>query len=494
MLRRYLRLYAAATIAVVLAVGVALVLQRLPRANFSLVFLTAVLIVAARWGLWPSIYASLLGFLALNFFFTPPFYTFRVADEGDVATLIFFLFMAALTGNLAARMRAEMTQNRLALRRISNLYDFSRRIAAAAGANEILQALVDHLSTTLECATVALLPDEGGKLVLQASGRGRWQPAASDEEVAARLWAAGETGRVGPRWFLPLATARRRLGLVSLELADLTTEQSKQARTLCDQAALAVERTILVADLEKAHLVSETERLRSALLSSVSHDLRTPLASIIGSTTSLLEYGHTFSAENQRELLETVLGEAERLNRYIQNLLDMTRLGHGNLKLQRDWVDLNDIVSAAVERLHSALTGLELHVDIAADAALLYVHGALIEQGLVNVLDNAARFSPPGGRIDIEARVQGEYVFIDVSDRGPGIPEQDWERIFDMFYSASQGDRRGQGTGLGLAICRGLIEAHGGKVFALAGPVGVGTRIRIALPLVGADQRAGAAA
>ncbi|NIO43182.1 MAG: DUF4118 domain-containing protein [Burkholderiales bacterium] len=469
--------------------GVALLLQQLPHGNLSLVFLTTVLVVAARWGLAPSIYASVLSFLVFNFLFTPPFYTFRVSEEGDIATLVFFLAVAALTGNLAARMRTEMSKNQVALGRISNLYQFSRRMASAASAEEVLQAFVDHLSGTFECAVVVLLPDESGKPTAQATSRGRWQPDTHDAQEAARAWARGTGSGQTPSWlFLPLATARRQVGLVGLALAHLGDDPLEQVRTLCDQAALAVERTALVTDLEEARVVSETERLRSALLSSVSHDLRTPLSSIIGSATSLIEYGQSLTAENQRELLQTVFDEAERLNRYIQNLLDMTRLGQGGLKLCRDWVDLNDVVSGARERLHSELAGIELHIHVAPEVALMYVHGAFIEQALVNMLDNAARFSQPGGRIDIEAWVQGERVLIDVVDQGPGIPETDRDKVFDMFYSVQQRDRRLQGAGLGLAICRGLIGAHGGEVSALPGPGGIGTRMRIILPRGAVDE------
>jgi two-component system sensor histidine kinase KdpD len=263
------------------------------------------------------------------------------------------------------------------------------------------------------------------------------------------------------------------------------SEQVNLARSLCDQAALALDRTQLVADLEQARLVSETEQLRSALLSSVSHDLRTPLASIIGSTTSLLEYGKSISEQDRHELLEMVVDEAQRLDRHIQNLLDMTRLGQGSLSLQRDWVDLHDIISGALDRLRGALKDLPVVIDIGADIPLLWVHGVLIEQALVNLLDNAVRFSPPGGRIEISARRCKEHIEIDISDQGPGIPENEREKIFDMFYTARQGDRgKRQGTGLGLAICRGMIGAHGGRVTAHAGRVEPGSRMHVDLPLV----------
>jgi two-component system sensor histidine kinase KdpD len=237
--------------------------------------------------------------------------------------------------------------------------------------------------------------------------------------------------------------------------------------------------------------VSETEQLRSALLSSVSHDLRTPLASIIGSATSLLEYGPSFSEENRQELLATIADEARRLDRHIQNLLDMTRLGQGSLSVRRDWVDLHDVVSSALGRLRDLLRDVRVEIAIDPAVPLLWVHGALLEQALVNLLDNAIRFSPAGGRILVRAGLAPEGVELEVHDQGPGVPEAEREKIFDMFYTVRQGDRgQGQGTGLGLAICRGMIGAHGGSVTAHAGQGGVGTCMRIGLPLTQPPQAA----
>ena len=220
----------------------------------------------------------------------------------------------------------------------------------------------------------------------------------------------------------------------------------------------------------------------------MSHDLRTPLAAIIGSATSLLEYGEAFSPEDRRDLLSTVANEAQHLDRHIQNLLDMTRLGQGTLQLKRDWVDLRDLIAGALARLTEVLAGLEVEVAISPEVPLLWVHGTLIEQALVNLLDNAAKFSPPGGRIAIQAEPRDQELVIDLCDQGPGIPAEERERIFDMFYSVSRGDRHDRGgSGLGLAICRGLMAARGGWFEALPGEAGWGTRMRLRLPLVNAE-------
>lgn len=481
--------YAGAVLIVLISASLAFLLHRLmPHANLSLLFLTGVLIISARTGLGPSLVASVLSFLTYNFFFTPPFYTFDVADDGDVATLLFFLLMAAITGNLAARMHREMLQRRLSLQRISNLYEFSRRMSSATDTREVLDTLVDHCHHAFDCPVAVYLPDNRGIATPRAGTELETAPASIDLQQA---WAAGTAMPVvRDHWqLLPLITDREPVGLLTLHSDALDGEQRQLARSLCEQAAIALHRTQLAADLEQARLVSETEQLRSALLSSVSHDLRTPLASIIGSTTSLLEYGDSFSRADRTELLETVVEEAQRLDRHIQNLLDMTRLGQGTLNLRRDWVDLRDIVSSAVERMRDPLRGWTLEIDIAPDLPLLWVHGVLIEQALVNLLDNALRFSPPDGRITLSAERADDQVEIRLSDQGPGIPSGERDKIFDMFYTARQGDRGNrQGTGLGLAIVRGMIVAHGGSVAATDGPEGRGTCMRIRLPVVQPEQ------
>lgn len=476
--------FAWATVGVLCSLLAAFLLNRLlPHANLSLVFITGVLVVAARWGLGPSLYAGLMSFLAFNFFFTPPYHTFIVNDDGDVATLLFFLLMAALTGKLAARMHDEMAKNQEGLLRITTLYAFARRMTAAADSDSILRQLTEHLSSLLETSVLALLPDAEGKLVVR-SGFPRETAFSLPLERLSAAWRIDAPPPISPGLiYFTLGTARGPVGLVAIQRETLQHAQEELVRALCDQAAIAIERTALVADLETARLVSEREQLRSALLSSVSHDLRTPLASIIGSTSTLLEYGTQLSRKDSRDLLHNVLGEAERLNRYIQNLLDMTRLGQGGLSLDRDWTAFEDILGSALHRLDSALAEIKLSVDLPETLPLLYVHGALIEQALVNLLDNAIRFSPAGGGIRVQAAVEDGRMLIDVIDQGPGIPEGERERIFEMFYSISGSDRRLQGTGLGLAICRGLIGAHGGEVIALEGPEGVGTCMRIALPL-----------
>ncbi|MGA8260450.1 MAG: ATP-binding protein [Arenicellales bacterium] len=483
------RSYFSALGSVVAGTAVALLFRGFPLVNLALFFLVVVVVVASNWGRGPSLLASLVSFLAFNYLFTVPYYTLRVDNRDDVLTLAFFLVMAVLAGNLAARMHNEMTKSKAALARVSALYSFSRRMAAARTMDDVLQSLCDRLSAMLECAAAVLAPDEAGELRVRAVSDSEFgRRAAEFVSVVRQAWNQPEPTDSQPSALMFLKTAHDRLGAVVVERSNLTPECRELAATLCEQAGAAVERVQLVADLERARLESETERLRSALLSSVSHDLRTPLASIIGSSSSLIEYGEAFSVEDRRELLATILEEARRLDRYIQNLLDMTRLGQGGLSLRRDWVDLNDLVADAIQRLAVPLKGTKLEIDIAEDAALLHVHGVFIEQVLINLLENAARYSQPNQEITIDARRIGDQIVIDVIDQGPGIPEADREKIFEMFQSAHDSKSGREGAGLGLAICRGLIGAHGGAIEARPGPGGKGACLRVTLPYTAPDM------
>jgi two-component system sensor histidine kinase KdpD len=258
------------------------------------------------------------------------------------------------------------------------------------------------------------------------------------------------------------------------------------AQAMVQDIAEALARARLVTQLEQARVSGETERLRAALLSSVSHDLRSPLATIIGSAESLSAYRDRLSVDDQAVLAENILLEGQRLDRYIQNLLDMTRLEHGSLSVEREWVEPDEIVGSALARLARLYPGIAVERRMSPALPLLHVHPALVEQALFNVLENAAKFSPPDRPLELSAEVHDREAWIEVRDHGPGIPEAERERIFDMFYSVERGDRNDRskpGTGLGLSICQGIIAAHGGRVAAAAGPDGRGTVIRLILPI-----------
>jgi two-component system sensor histidine kinase KdpD len=252
---------------------------------------------------------------------------------------------------------------------------------------------------------------------------------------------------------------------------------------LAGQAAVAIERTRLVREMERTRLKAETERLRDALLSSVSHDLRTPLVSIIGAVSSLLTYGASYDETARRDLLLTIQEEAERLNRFVGNLLDMMRLESGELKLNRQWVDIGEVIGTAASRLRRALSQHHLAVEVAPDLPGLWLDFVLIEHVLINLLENAAKYSPPGTTIHISARRRGQTVVVEAVDEGVGVPPADLERIFDKFYRVQHGDRQGAGTGLGLSICRGIVEAHGGRISARSPANGKGTAFVMTFPI-----------
>jgi two-component system sensor histidine kinase KdpD len=475
--------------AVAVASGIAYGLGKiLPQPNLLLVFLSAVLLVAMRFGALPAIYAGLLSSAVYNFFFTEPTFTFFVEHEADSLTLAFFLVVAALTGHLAGGVRGQLDSTRQTARSTALLYEFSRKVAAAGTLDEVVEAIRGHTAETLGAEAAVLLPPSGS-----SAGPDLGDLPAADAAAADSTWrtgiAAGRAAHACPdaeRLYLPLSTARGRVGLLGLAFVDgrlaVTAEEEGLMRAVTDQTAVAVERAQLAAAAENARLITETESLRTALLSSISHDLRTPLVSVIGSATTLSTLGEVIPAEERADLVRTILEEARRLNRFVQNLLDMTRLSHGGLRLRRDWVDLADVVGHALTATRDLLAPFRLKVAVDPALPLVFADPVLLEQVLVNVLDNAAKYSPPGGRIGVVAAWRNGAAEIRIADDGPGIPEADRERVFDMFYRVRAGDSQTAGTGLGLAICRGLVAAHGGTIRAEGGAGGVGTEIIVTLP------------
>ncbi|WP_338585423.1 sensor histidine kinase KdpD [Pseudomonas sp. MAG733B] len=484
--------YALAVVATILASALAwAVAKTLPLPNISLVFLAAVLLVAVRSSLGPALVCAALSFLTYDFLFIPPNFSFSIQREEDVLTLLFFLLMAALTGNLAARQRRQLQALRDTQEETTELLDLSRKLTAATDRQAVISAAAHHLEGWSDLQLCLLNRDGPSGWKVETGGPLEF----SEAERAAADWAwqhdqpAGAgTGTLpfGRWWWWPLTVEDGPLALLGVcarEGQTLSGQRRRLLTALSQPLAQALARAQLADDLEAARLHGETEQLRSALLASVSHDLRTPLTSMRGSIDSLLALGEAIPLADRRELLEGTRDEAERLDRYIQNLLDMTRLGHGALKLARDWVSPADIVGSALNRLRAVLAPLQVSTEVPAELPLLFVHAALIEQALINVMENAARFSPSHGRLQLRAGADDSELFFSVSDEGPGIPESERSKIFDMFYTAARGDRGGQGTGLGLAICQGMVGAHGGRISVADGIEGRGTCITLHLPL-----------
>lgn len=472
------RPYAASTacvaVAALLGQGLKLVLDL---NNIALVFLTAVLVSAVTGGLGPSLYASVVSVLAFNFFFLPPLYTFTIADPENIVALFFFAVVSLIASNLTARVRAQAITAQQRTKTTEDLYRFSRKLAGVVTMDDLLWATAYQIAAMLKVRVVLLMPD-GNSISVRAGYPPEDEIDAAD--LAAAVWAwqnnrpAGRGAETlpGAKWlFLPMRTGRGPVGLVGIDTAGrpgalLTPDQRRLLDALTDQAALAIERVTLAEDVDRARLAAETERLRSALLTSISHDLRTPLASILGSATSLISYGPLLDDAARHDLATTIQEEAERLNRFIANLLDMTRLESGAIQPRRDPVDLGEVVGSALERTGRILAAHTVEIDLMPDLPMVSLDPVLFEQVLFNLLDNAAKYAPAGSRVTVRARAADGRVRVEVMDEGEGLPPQDLERIFDTFYRVHAGDRQRAGTGLGLAICRGFMEAMGGSITA----------------------------
>jgi len=368
---------------------------------------------------------------------------------------------------VSARQRAKTTED---------LYLFSRKLAAVVTLDELLWATAYQIALMLKVRVVLLLP-EGESIAVRAG----YPPEdlLDEADLAAAKWCwqnnrpAGRDADTLPgtrRLFLPIRTGRGAVGVVGIDNDDpgplLTPDQRRLLDALSDQTALAIERINLAEDLDRAKITAETDRLRSALLTSLSHDLRTPLASILGSATTLDSYGARLDERVMKELTGTIREEAERLNRFIANLLDMTRLESGAIAPRISPVDVAELVGSALERAGKILAAHHVELDIPADLPMLDLDAVLFEQVLFNILDNAAKYAPPGSLIRIEAESEFGRVRLSIVDEGSGIAPADLERIFDKFYRVHAQDRQRAGTGLGLAICRGFIEAMGGEIVA----------------------------
>lgn len=469
--------YVGSTLAVAAAVVMAELIDRMVSLqNLSLVFLTAVLLSAVRYGLAPSLYAATLSALSYNFFFLPPLYTFTIADPANVLSLAFFLIVAMITSNLAGQAQRQTQAMRVRGKTTEELYAFSRKVAAVRLLDDLLWLVAYQVASMLKANVVILLPEPDGALSVRVG----YPPddALDEADLAAAQWAwansqiAGRGSDTLPgarRLYLPLQTPRGPIALVGVQRAAselFTPDERRLLDALLDQAAVAIERVRLADDVDEVRLQAETERLRNSLLTSISHDLRTPLASIIGAVTSLRGESGLYTADMREELLATIQDESERLNRFVGNLLDMTRLESGGLRPKDDAVDLKDVIGVVLRRSARIMVDHPVQTSLPDDLPMAQADFVLFEQVLFNLLDNAAKYAGPGTSVLIQARKLDDSVAIDVIDEGPGIPESALDSIFDKFTRLEQGDRKRAGTGLGLAIARGFVTAMGGTLVA----------------------------
>ncbi|MGR9108852.1 MAG: DUF4118 domain-containing protein, partial [Gammaproteobacteria bacterium] len=460
--------------------------------NLVLLYVLGVVFTGLRYGSRPAVFASVLAFLGFNFFLTEPRHTFVVARQDELATLLFLLLIALICGPAASRIRRQFILLQEVNRHSEAMRLLGQKLSVAEGNKAVWHAVARELGDTLHVESCVVTPGERDRFLTYPK---RLSPFSPVDEAAIEwtLKHGKPSGRFtdtlsGSEWTVfPIRQNERSIACALLRLnedaAGLQPYDKDLITAMLRQAADTWRRIQLVRDLDSARVKSEVEQLRSALLSSVSHDLKSPLSAMMGAAESLRVLNKQLNPADRRDLIDTILQESRRLESYIQNLLDMTRLGHGTLKIERDWVSVADIIGSAIKRLKWYFPGVKIEYHSDTHPPLLYVHAALVEQALFNILENAAKFSPAGEKIFVSVKLQDGACVISIEDRGPGIPESLREQIFDMFYVVSGGDRKKQSTGMGLAICRGMIGAHGGTVRAKEGAGHRGTRIVVELPI-----------
>jgi two-component system sensor histidine kinase KdpD len=466
--------------AVALCTLIALGMQgRFDLANLVMVYLVGVVLIAARFGRGPSVLASLLSVLAVDLLFVEPRYSLKVSDSQYLVTLAAMLAVAMVTSHLMTGVRYQAKVAAHRERRATALFAMSRELSASREEAEIMRIAVQHIHNEFGGRNVILLPDDTGRIVYPTGRLLDESLRGSDLSVAQWVFDHREMAGQGTNTlagasatYFPLGAPEQSLGVLALQPANLRRiflpEQWKLLETFLAQVAQAIERVRLAEQARNAAVQMEAESLRSSLLSSISHDLRTPLATILGSASALVESRSALKPEDRLELSCAIRDQAARMSRLIDNILDMARLDAGAARLNRQWQVLEEIIGAALARLDKALAGREVEVKLPPELPLIYVDAVLIEQVLVNLLENAARYTPEGSAIEISAERSAFTVTVEVADRGPGIPRGQEERLFEKFVrlEADEGTTQGGGVGLGLAICRAIVQAHGGYIRA----------------------------
>lgn len=484
--------YAYASLGVLIATAVAWSMSPyFAAANLIMMYLIAVIVIAIRWGRGPSVLASILSVAAFDFFFVPPYFSFAVSDIQYLLTFGVMLVAALVISNLAVRLHQQAELARYRERRTGVLYAMSRDLATHRGTGMLAQLAAKHLREVFDAQVAIFLADVEKRVQLQ---RGELLFFELDpKEAGVAQWVFDHSERAGlgtdtlpgaSALYLPLVGSAGAIGVVAVRPKDsgllLDPEQLHLLESLVNQVALAIERTRLSEEAQNARVRAETEHMRNAILSSVSHDLRTPLATITGAASSLAEEQSELDPAARRELSRSIYREAERLDRLLKNLLDMMRIEAGAVRLSREWHPMDEVVGAALARLEGRLRDHTVNAAFPADLPLVLVDGVLLEQVVINLVENAMKYAPSGSTIDVSASAIGREIVVEVADRGPGIPFGEEARIFDKFYRGRLA--REGGVGLGLTICRGIVEAHGGRVWA-ENRSGGGALFRFSIPL-----------
>lgn len=486
--------YAMSLLLVGIALGVGLLIRPLfGIENVDLVFLTVVVSVAVRYGLLPSLLASIAASLCYNFFFLPPTYTFTISDPTNIAAFFFFILIAVLVSNVAARVRTQALVATSRARTTEYLYSFSRKLAGTGTLDDVLWATAYQTALMLKVRVVLLLP-ENGTIAVKAGYPPEDELDQADLAAANWAWSndrpAGRGSDTLPgakRLFLPMRTGRGPIGVVGIDDDRsgpiLTPDQTRLLDALMDQGGLAIERVRLVEDIDHVKRVVETDRLRSALLTSISHDLKTPLSSVLGSASTLRDLSTRLTDAEKGDLLATIIDRSERLNRFIANLLDMTKLESGAIVPNSAPHDLSEVVGSALRRASKILVHHRVELALPAELPMLELDAVLFEQVLFNLLDNAAKYAPAGTLVQIQSWREANSVALQILDEGDGIPTDELENVFDKFYRVQKGDHVRPGTGLGLAISRGFVEAMHGTISAANRTDRTGAIITIKLPI-----------
>ncbi len=489
------RAWAGTLLVVALCTLVAALMQRsFDLSNLAMIYLVGVVVSAVAFGRGPAIAAAMLGVAVFDFCFVPPRFTFRVTDTQYLVTFGVMLLVAGVIGTLTALLREQLEGARLRERRTAALYRLSHELAALAGAREVLGAAVDRIGEVFGGRVAVLLPDDHGRVGVAVGDGSLFGGGEHERAVAQWTFDNAQPSGLGTQTlpaarglYHPLAGSETILGVMALRPADpqrlRDPDRLRLLQTFASQTALALERCQLAEAAERARTQAEAERTRNALLSSVSHDLRTPLAAITGAASSLRDDAGRLSEPTRRELAETISDEAQRLNRLIGDLLDMTRLESGALRARKAWHSLEEVVGAALVRLEPSLGDRPVQLAIPDDLPLVPLDDVLFEQVVGNLVENAHKYAPEGQPIEISAGLEDGRLRFEVADRGPGLVPGEEQRVFEKFYRGPA--TTGQpGVGLGLTICRGIVEAHGGRIEAANRPEG-GARFTVWLPLEG---------
>jgi two-component system sensor histidine kinase KdpD len=480
-----------------LAVLLATVVAWLMHASFALenlvmVYLLGVVMVAARFGLGPAILCSVLNVVAFDLFFVPPRLTLAVADSQYLVTFAVMLTVAVLISSLTDRLRRQAQIADEREQRTAALYAMRGHLSSARGTNALLETVVRHVADVFAGDVVVLLPDQSGRLLVSAGNEAGFPMNARERGVAHWVYDLGRPAGFGTDTipsaeglYLPLAGTQGTIGVLGVRPGragrPLTPELLQLLEAFASQAALTIESDRLADEVRTAQVEAEAERLRSALLSSVSQDLRTPLSAISGAAGRLLEQGDRLDPATRAELAETISEEAGDMGRLVTNLLEMTRLESGAARLKRELSSIEGVVAAALTDLQKQLAHHRVTTRFPAELPPVPLDAALMEHVFVNLLENAAKYTPPGTPIEISAAAGAQQMTVEVADRGPGITPGEEERVFEKFY---RGEVVGSapGAGLGLTICRAVVEAHGGKIW-VENRGGGGAAFRFTLPL-----------